>query len=78
MKPRRLVYAELVARTEDKIAYRSLVGNRERKRPCLEGSRKWQDKVKRFLKEGGTRFLLTWNRDREQTVVMAVTNFRVS
>jgi len=41
MKPRRLVFAELVARTEKKSAYRSLVGERERKRLCLEGSRKW-------------------------------------
>jgi len=56
MKPRKFVRAELVARTEEKSAYQSLVGKRERKRPCLEGSRKWQDSVKRFRKEGGTRF----------------------
>jgi hypothetical protein len=55
MKPMMLACAELLARAEEKNACWSLVGKRERKRPFLENSHRWQDNVKLFLKEGGTR-----------------------
>lgn len=55
MKSMMLACAELQARAEEKNACWSLVGKRESKRPFLKNSHRWQDNVKLFLKEGGTR-----------------------
>ena len=67
---------------ERRIAYRFLVENLEVKRQFGKPRRRWQDNFRMELKEMGAegvdRIRVIQDRDKWRTVVVTVTNFRVS
>ena len=82
IKSKRMRWAGHVARMgEERGAYRVLVGKPEGKRPLGRPRRRWVDNIRMDLQEVGCGYVdwigLTHDRDRWQTLVSAVMNFRV-
>jgi hypothetical protein len=82
IKSRRMRWEEHVARMgEGRNVYRVLVGNPEGKRPLERPRRRWEDGIKRDLREIGWEGVewihLAQDRDLWRAVVNAVMNFRV-
>jgi len=83
IKSRRLRWAVHVAvMGERRGVYRVLVGKPEGKRPLVKPRRRWEDNIKLDLRETGCGNMewidLAEDRDRWQTFVNVVMNFRVS
>jgi hypothetical protein len=66
---------------EGRVVYRVLVGKPEGKRPLGRPRRRWEDKFRKDLQEGGSGcedwIGLAQDRDRWRTLVIAVRNLRV-
>jgi len=66
---------------ERKGVYRVLAGKPERKRPLGRTRRRWEDRIKKNLQEGGCVAMywieLAQDRDRWRELVTAVMNLRV-
>ena len=82
IKSRRMRWAGHVARMgEERGAYKVLVGKPEGKRPLGRPRRRWVDNIRMDLQEVGCGYVdwieLAQDRDRWQTLVSAVMNFRV-
>ena len=82
IKSRRLRWAVHVAvMGERRGVYRVLVGKPEGKRPLVKPRRRWEDNIKLDLRETGCGNMewidLAEDRDRWQTFVNVVMNFRV-
>ena len=82
IKSRRMRWAGHVARmSEERGAYRVLVGKPEGKRPLGRPRRRWVDNIRMDLQEVGCGHVdwigLAQDRDRWRTLVSVVMNFRV-
>jgi len=66
---------------EERGVYRVLLGKPEGRRPLGRPRRRWVDNIRMDLQEVGCRYMdwigLAQDRDRWQTLVSAVMNFRV-
>ena len=82
IKSRRMRWAGHMARmSEERGAYRVLVGKPEGKRPLGRPRRRWVDNIRKDLQEVGCGYVewigLAQDRDRWRTFVSAVMNLRV-
>jgi len=82
IKSRRMRWAGHVAlMSEERVAYRVLVGKPERKRPLGRPRRMWVNIIRMDLQEVGCGYMdwigLAQDRDRWRTLVSAVLNLRV-
>jgi len=81
MESRRMRWAGHVARiVEGRGVHRVLVGKPEGKRPLGRPRRRWEDNIKKDLREvggGGDWMELAQDRDRWRALVNTVMNFRV-